>query len=97
MTETQPRGVQEMTLRRQRYDLPPTAATVRVVTDDRMPDRGQVHADLVRSPGVQVRAQQVHRVEARQPDERRLRRLSGLHDGHPPAIARVACERLLDR
>jgi hypothetical protein len=33
------------------------------------PTLAEVHADLVRAPGVEVRAQQVAGVEAREPDE----------------------------
>jgi hypothetical protein len=47
MAEAQPRRVEKVPPGGQRYDLPAAAATVRVIANDRMSDRRQVHANLV--------------------------------------------------
>ena len=62
-----------------------------------MSDRGEVHADLVCAPGVQVRPQQVSGIEARQPGEVRPRRPSSTDDRHARSVSRVTSDRLVDR
>ena len=63
MPKPQPRRVQKVSPRRERDQPPSAPATVRVVAGDRMADRREVHANLMRSPGVQVRAQEISGVE----------------------------------
>src|SRR5690348_15733608 len=97
MTKQQPRGVQEVSTRGQLHEPAPSAPTIRVVADDRMSDRREVHANLMRAPGMEVRPQQISRVEARQPGEVRPRRPSLTDDRHALSVSRVARDRLLDR
>ena len=97
MPEAQPRRMQEMSPRRERNQPPAAASAVGVVADDRMADRREMHADLMRAPGVQVRPQQVHGIEAREPHEVRSCRPSGTDDRHALSVSRVARDRLVDR
>src|SRR5690606_36233754 len=48
--EDQPRGVEEVPLRRERNEPPPSASTVRVVAQHRVSDRAEMHANLMRAP-----------------------------------------------
>src|SRR5215211_4079993 len=59
MPKSQPRRVEEMPPRGKCDQPPATTAAVRIVTDDRMPDRREVHADLMRAARMQMRAQQI--------------------------------------
>src|SRR5947208_12505497 len=61
-----------------------------------MPDRGEMDTNLMCAPGVQVRAQQVSRIEARQPGEVRPRRPSSTDDRHALSVSRIASDRLVD-
>ena len=97
MPKPQPRGVQEMTPWRQGYQPPPAAAAVRIVADDRVSDRCDVHAALMRATGVEVRAQQVRGVEAGKPQKVRLRRPSAGDDRHPLPVSRVPRNGPVDR
>src|SRR4051812_26388835 len=96
MSEDQPRGVEEMSLGGQSQQFSTAAAAIGVVADDRMPDGGQVDANLVRAPAMEVGAEEIHRFEARQPEEIGLRGPAGRHDGDPGSVAWIAVERLLD-
>src|SRR5687767_12767689 len=97
MAEDEPGRVQEMPPGRESDEPAATATTVRVIADHRMPNRREMHANLVRAARVQMRAQQIGGIEARETDEIRPRRAAGGDDGHPLAIARIARERLVDR
>lgn len=79
-----------MPVRRERDELPPAATTVGIISDHGMADRGEVDANLVGAPGVQVRAHQVGGVEAREPEEVRLGGAAAADDGHALPVARVA-------
>src|SRR5687768_4593284 len=96
MSEHQPCGVQEMTLRREIHELSASAATVRIVTDHGVADRGEVHADLMCAAREEMRSQQVAGIESRESHERRLGGLAAGHDRHALAVARVARDRLVD-
>src|SRR5687767_7109469 len=47
VAEPEPRRVQEVSLRRQRHQATSSPSAVAVVADDRMPDGGEMNADLV--------------------------------------------------
>ena len=96
MTKDEPRRMQEVPARREPNQLAPAAASVRVVANDRVPDRSEMHSDLVGAPSVQVRAQQVRGVEAGQPIEIRPCRSSTIDDCHTLSVSRIAGDRLLD-
>src|SRR5664279_6455192 len=70
MREAEPLGVQELPAQ---PDLPARHAVHRIA-EDRMPDGGEVHADLVRAPGLELEAQQARALE-------RLRELEMRHGG----------------
>ena len=81
---------------RQLDEPPTTASAVHVIPHHRMSHRREMYADLMRAPGVQVRAQQVDRLEPRQSHEIRLRRSSGSDDCHALSVSRIARDRLVD-
>ena len=62
-----------------------------------MPDRRQVNANLVGSPGVQMRTQQVSRSKAGDPDKIRLRLPAGTDDCHTLSVSRISRDRFIDR
>src|SRR6185437_184172 len=59
VAEDQPGRVQEVAARWKSHQLARAAAAVRVVAHDRMSDRGEMHANLVRTSGEQVRTKQI--------------------------------------
>ena len=91
--EGQPRRVQELALEAEQ----PARAVLRIAAH-RMADGAQMHADLVRAPGLEAQAQQ--RAARKRPLEREMG--SGLAraratDRHARAHARVTADRRLDR
>ena len=66
------------------------------VARDRVTERGEMHADLVRAPGDQVQLQERPRGEALPDAIARDRGSPVGHHGHPLAVLRVAPDRRLD-
>ena len=75
--------------------LAPSA--IRGVAEQRMPERGQVHADLVRAPGFEAALHERGGAEALEDVDVRARGLAGRDDGHLGALRRVASDRRVDR
>src|SRR2546430_2065178 len=96
MPELQPGGGPEVATPGELAEPAPSASAVRIITHDRMPDRGEMDTNLMCAPSVQVRAQQVSRIEARQPGEVRPRRPSSTDDRHALSVSRIASDRLVD-
>src|SRR5262245_42368579 len=73
-------------------------AAVERIPDDWMPDRAQMHADLVRSAGVNGNARQRYRrIEMFRPDDARHRLTASPRPcRHFLAIARIAADRCID-
>ena len=92
MPKPQPRRVQKVTLGRQTNEAAAAPATIRVVAHHRMPNRGKVYTNLVRSPRVQMCAQEIRCLESGQPDERRPRGLPLVDDCHTGAVSRIATD-----
>ena len=90
MVELKPCCVQEMSLWRKRRQTSPAAATVHIVADHRVTYRREVHPDLMRPSGVQVRAKQVRAREARKPAKIRACVLPCTDDCHTLPVSRVA-------
>ena len=76
MSELEPRRVQKMPTGRKPGDPPSLTAAVRVVTHYWVSDRREMNANLMGSPGVQFRTQQLSRSKASKPHKIR---------GRPPA------------
>ena len=93
MTEDQPRRMQEMSTRSESHQLAPPAPAVRIVTNDRMPDRREMYPDLMCAPRKEMRPQQIRGVEAREPREICPRRPSGTDDCHALSVSRIASDR----
>src|SRR6185437_244313 len=93
----QPRRVQEVTARWQPHQPASPAPAVGVVAHDRMADRSEVHPDLVRAPGVQMRPREIGGVEACEPDEISPRRPSSTDDRHALSVSRISGNWSLDR
>ena len=93
MTEGEPPGVQELS-----REAVPRSVSVARIAANRMPDRGEVSANLVRSTGLQgdlherVRGQQLDDLEVRT-----SRPLPPTAYRHPLARAMVAADRSVDR
>ncbi len=73
------------------------ASAVRGVAEQRMPERGQVHADLVRAPGFEAALHERGGAEALDDVDVRARGLAGRDDGHLGALRRMAPDRRVDR
>lgn len=97
MLETQPGRMQEMPPWRQPHCSPHPAPAVRLVANDRVTHRGQVHTDLMRPSGEQPGPQQVDRVEPRQSHEIRPRDSPGTDDRHPLSVSRITSNGTIDR
>src|SRR6266542_3302122 len=95
MIENEPRRVQKMTPGLKPDDSSPSPAAINVVTHHRVPDRREMNANLMGSPGVQSRTQQVSRSKAGESDEVRPRLLATIDDCHTLSVSRVARNRLL--
>src|SRR3569832_456673 len=79
-------------------DEPPTtASTVHVIPHHRVAHRCEMYADLMRATGVEVRAQQVNRLEPRQSHEIRLRRSSCSDDCHALSVSQNTHHKQDDR
>src|SRR4051812_46132136 len=85
-----------MRVLRQLDEPPSTASTVHVIPHHRVSHRCEMYADLMRATGVEVRTQQVDRLEPRQSHEIRLRRSSCSDDCHALSVSRIAGQRLVD-
>ena len=83
--------------RRQQRRSGCAAAAIRRVAQQRMADRRQVHADLVRAAGLQPAADERRGAEALDDLDVRARRLAGRDDGHRRALRRMAADRRIDR
>src|ERR1700712_2739609 len=88
--------MEEMPVLRQLDEPPTTASTVHVIPHHRVSHRCEMYADLMRATGVEVRTQQVNRLEPGQSHEIRLRRSSGSDDCHALSVSRIAGDRLVD-
>ena len=97
MVELKPCRVQEVPLWRKHRQAPPTAAAVRVVTNNRVADRSEVHPDLVRSPGEKVRPQEISTGEASKSEKIRACMLSCGDDCHSLSVSRIACNGFIHR
>src|SRR5215213_9628673 len=97
MTKDQPRRVQEMTTRRKPHQLATTATAVSIVSNDRMPDRGEMYSDLMRASREEMSAKQIGGVEARKPGEVCPGRPSCTDDCHALSVSRIPSDRFFDR
>ena len=73
------------------------SAAVRGIADERMAERGEMHADLVRAAGLEPAAQQRRVAEALEDVDVRARRLARGDDRHRRALGRMAADRRVDR
>src|SRR5436190_27662 len=97
MPEAEPCRMQEMPFRRQRNQTSAAPSPVGVVPHHRMSECREMYPDLMRATGVEMGAQQVHRIEAGEPHEVRSCRSSRIDDRHTLSVSRVACDRLVHR
>src|SRR5437867_13245524 len=91
MDETEAPRVQRLAM--ERY---PMAATVRGIADERMPERREVHPDLMRAPRLEPARKQCARGEAFAHLVVGDRGLAGRDDGHRSALDRMAADRRVD-
>ena len=91
MDEREPRGVQRLAGERNR-PLPAVGG----IADERMTERGEMHADLVRAAGLEPAAEQRRDAESLEHREVRARRLSRGDDGHRRAARRMPADRRVD-
>ena len=96
MTEDQPRRMQKVSTQREPHQLAASASAVSIITDDRMPDRGEVYSDLMRASRKEVSPKQISGIETREPCEIRPRRPSSTDDCHALSVSRIAGDRLFD-
>src|SRR6185437_6831431 len=96
VAEDQPRCMQEVPARRKSHQLARPATAVGVVADHRMTDGGEMHADLVRTSRVEMRAQQIRGIEASKPCEISSCRPSATDDCHALSVSRIPGDRPLD-
>ena len=75
---------------------PAGAVTVDLITDQRMPERRHVHANLVRTPGFQRTFDQRAIDEAFDDPKVRPRRLAALNNRHLRSLRRMPTDRLVD-
>ncbi len=87
--------MQEVPFWRQPGEPAPTTAAVHVVPYHRMAERCEMDANLMRSPRVQVRAQEVAAAKSRKPDEISPRGLPGIDDRHTLSVSRMSCDWLI--
>lgn len=97
MVELKPCCVQEMPFRCQSRQPPPTTSTIRVVTNNRVANRGEMHPDLVCPSRMQMRAQKVSTGEPRKPAKIRACVLPCTDDCHPLPVSRISCNWLVHR
>ena len=71
-------------------------APVRRIADERMADRGEMHANLVRAAGLERAAQERRHAEALDDADVRARRLALGDDRHRRALRRMAADRRVD-
>ncbi len=81
--------MQKMAPYRKTNQPTPSASAVYVIANDWMADRGEMYPDLMRAPGVQLGAQQVHGIEARQPSEVSPGRPPSTDDCHALSVSRI--------
>ena len=89
--------MQKMPPRLEPDQFPTTTTAIHIVTHDWMPDRRQVNANLVGSPGVQLRTQQVSRSKTGEPEKVRLRLSAVIDDCHTLSVSRISRYRFIDR
>ena len=97
MVELKPCRVQEVPFWRKHRQASPAAAAVRVVTDNRVADRCEMHPDLVRSPSKKVRPQEIGAGEASKSEKIRACMLSCSDDCHTLSVSRIACNGFVHR
>src|SRR6185369_10819111 len=90
MLEAQLRGVQRLA---REVDAVARAAAIDGVADERMADVLEMHADLVRAPGLQAAFDQRGAAEALEHAVARARGLAAVRDGHARAHLGVAADR----
>ncbi len=87
--------MQEVPFRRQAREPAAAAAAVHVIANHRMTDRREMDADLMRSPRVQVRAQEVTTAKSRKPKKICPRCLSRIDDRHTLSVSRMSRDGLI--
>ena len=88
--------MQKMPFRCEPRDSPPTSAAIHVVTHHWMTDRRKMNSNLMGSPRVQMRTQQVSRSKAGKADEVRSCLPAVIDDCHALSVSRVSRERFLN-
>src|SRR5690606_6146133 len=86
MPEAQPGSVKEVSPGRKTQQPAPSAASIRVIADHRVTDRGGVHADLVGAPRTQGRTYEVNGIKARQSHQGGVGRAARTDGCRPPPV-----------
>ncbi len=87
--------MQEVPFRRQARELAAAAAPVHIVAHHWMTDRREMDADLMRSPRVQVRAQEITTTKSRKPKKICPRCLPRIDDRHALSVSRISRDGLI--
>jgi len=88
--------MQKMPFRSESNHSSSTPAAVNVVTHHWVSDRRKMNANLMSSPGVQMRTQQVSRSKAGETDKVRFRLPAVIDDCHALSVSRISRERFFD-